>query len=84
MPSIEVNSSAPQAPGIRATLDNNLALAVWLRDINNEISTSRAASYSGCAYEMYPCVLSYRSTRALLLVATHRPTEALALLEKRD
>jgi predicted RNA polymerase sigma factor len=30
---------------------------------------------------MYPCTLSYRSTRALVLAATNRPNEALALLD---
>lgn len=77
-------SSTTQAPEIRAAVHNNLALAVWLCDINSalcEQSTPRAESLSRHAYEMYPCVLPYRSTRAMLLVATFRPTEALALLE---
>jgi predicted RNA polymerase sigma factor len=42
---------------------------------------SRAAALSEMAYVNYPCVLAYRSTRALLLAATDRAQAALGLLE---
>jgi Zn-dependent protease len=69
---------------IRTALENNLALALWLRDFNSALhsqSTLRGDALSDHAYKMYPCVLTYRSTRALLLAATHRAEDALALLE---
>jgi hypothetical protein len=41
----------------------------------------RADELSNRAYVPYPCVFAYRSTRALLLTATNRADEALALLD---
>ncbi|MGO9935303.1 MAG: site-2 protease family protein [Steroidobacteraceae bacterium] len=79
-----VNTSVAQTPETYAIIYNNLALATWLGDINaplSEQSTQLADGLSHRAYTMYPCVLPYRSTRALLLVATNHPEEALALLE---
>lgn len=75
---------ATQIPEVRGAVLNNLALAIWLQEINtpqSEQSTPHADELSARAFSMYPCVLAYRSTRALLLVATNRPNEALALLE---
>jgi Zn-dependent protease len=72
------------APALRAAIENNGAVALWLRDINqaqSEHSLSRAAALSEMAYVNYPCVLAYRSTRALLLTATDRAQDALGLLE---
>jgi hypothetical protein len=68
--------SASEHPTLRAVIYNNLAVAVWLRDINTPLcghSTARADTLSDRAYQMYPCVLAYRSTRALMLTATNRP-----------
>jgi len=79
-----LNAAPTQDPEIRAAIYNNVALAIWLRDCNNALSqqsTLRADALSDRAYQMYPCVLPHRSTRALLLVATNHPNEALKLLE---
>jgi hypothetical protein len=79
-----LDSARTPSPEIRAALENNLALALWLRDFNSashDQSMVRADALSDQAYKMYPCVLAYRSTRAVLLAATHRSEEALALLE---
>jgi tetratricopeptide (TPR) repeat protein len=73
-----------EAPEVRAAVLNNLAIAIWLRDIHTdsrEQSSARADELSDRAFRMYPCVLPYRSSRALLLVATNRPDQALKLLE---
>jgi hypothetical protein len=75
---------AGQAPEVRAAINNNLAVATWLHSLNTRPSaesTSLADALSANAYLMYPCVLPYRSTRALLLAATRRADEALALLD---
>ena len=71
-------------PVLHAAIRNNAAVALWLRDINrtqHEYSLSRAAALSEMAYLNYPCVLAYRSTRALLLAAGDRAQDALGLLE---
>jgi hypothetical protein len=49
-----------------------------------EHSLSRAAALSEMAYAKYPCVLAYRSTRALLLTAADRAQNALELLEYKN
>jgi peptidase M50-like protein/tetratricopeptide repeat protein len=75
-------AAAPtQDPVLRAGIYNNLALAIWLRDTDNTQSTQRADELAERAYQMYPCVLPHRSTRALLLAAANHPDEALKLLE---
>jgi tetratricopeptide (TPR) repeat protein len=69
---------------LHAAVQNNLALALWFRDFNApqlEQSLQRADALAAEAYGRYPCVLAHRSTRGLLLAATNRPEEALALLE---
>jgi hypothetical protein len=79
-----VNNWIAETPDTYAVVCNNLALATWLGAINarsSEQATQHADGLSDRAYSMYPCILPYRSTRALLLVATNRPDEALALLE---
>ena len=76
--------STALAPALHAAIQNNAAVALWLRDINqtqHEHSLSRAAALSEMAYVNYPCVLAYRSTRALLLTATDRAQDALGLLD---
>jgi tetratricopeptide (TPR) repeat protein len=79
-----LDSPVAEAAELRAVIANNLAIAVWLRDLgtaqSNE-STARADALSERAFRMYPCILPYRSTRALILTATHRSEEALALLQ---
>jgi hypothetical protein len=78
-----LDSSAPLQPLLRAAVQNNVALAIWLRDFNAiELSQSlqRASALTADNYMRFPCVLAYRSTRALLLTALKRPEEALELL----
>lgn len=72
------------SPEFRAPIENNLALALWLRDCNTDQrdkTLPRADALQDHAYKTYPCVLAYRTSRALLLVATNRSDDALALLE---
>jgi hypothetical protein len=79
-----LDSTASLRPELHAAAQNNLAVALWLRDFNtpcHEESLSRADSLTGAAYGSYPCVLAHRTTRALLLAATNRSQDALALLE---
>jgi predicted Zn-dependent protease len=80
---LEPLNRSTQAPELRAAIANNLAFALLLyqRAFGSAESKARADELSNTAYSMYPCVLSYRSTRALLLTATGRPHEALALLD---
>ncbi len=73
-----------KTPAMRAVFMNNLAIAEWLADPaapSENSSMVRANDLSGQAFVMFPCVLPYRSTRALMLAATKRPEEALQLLE---
>jgi hypothetical protein len=76
--------STTESPALRAAVANNLAVAVWLHAVNtpsSEQATARADALSDRSYSMYPCVLAYRSTRALILTASNRPEEALTLLQ---
>ena len=75
--------STSLAPTLHTAVQNNAAIALWLRDINQARpeSLSRAVALSEMAYAKYPCVLAYRSTRALLLTAADRAQDALDLLE---
>lgn len=78
-----LDSPAPLQPLLRVGVQNNVALAVWLRDFNaTELGQSlqRASALTADNYMRFPCVLAYRSTRALLLTASKRPEEALKLL----
>jgi hypothetical protein len=79
-----LDSVVPLPPQLHAAVQNNLALALWLRDFNSpqlEQSMQRAGALAADAYRRYPCVLAHRSTRALLLTAANRSEEALALLD---
>jgi Tetratricopeptide repeat len=79
-----LDATVDATPDMRAVAANNSALALWLGDLHSPIaaeSTARADALSNRAYAMYPCVLPYRSTRALLLTATNRAAEALTLLQ---
>jgi hypothetical protein len=79
-----IESSPTLFPDLRAAVDNNLGIALWLRDFNTDQcreSAARAVSRVDYAYKTFPCILSYRTSRALLRAATNRPEDALALLE---
>jgi Zn-dependent protease len=68
----------------RAAMMNNIALSEWLRDPAAPLHSptmARADALPEEAYQMYPCFLAYRSTRALILTATNRAHDALTLLE---
>jgi Zn-dependent protease len=74
-----LDSPAPLQPLVRAALQNNVALAVWLRDFNAVglgQSLLRASALTADNYRRFPCVLAHRSTRALLLTALKRPEDA--------
>lgn len=76
-------TTANLSPALRAVVANNIALALWLCDTNSAVAPQAAAhahTLSNEAYALYPCVLPYRSTQALLLAATGRADEALKLL----
>lgn len=78
------DSSVTLSTDLRALVENNLALALLLRDFNTaqrDKSLARAVALLDHAYQTYPCVLTYRTSRALLLAATNRSQDALALLE---
>jgi hypothetical protein len=81
-PMLENVSSGPA--NVRAAVYNNTAFAIFM---SNPVSSSvdaqilEAERLSAEAFAMYPCILEYRTMRALLLTATCRPDEALGLLE---
>jgi hypothetical protein len=69
---------------IRAAATNNLAFALLMEnpDAGEESGSLRQADrLSVKSFAMYPCVLAYRSTRALVLSALGRSDEALRLLD---
>jgi hypothetical protein len=79
-----VETLEPEQPAIRAAVWNALAVTLVLGAARNEPDLPdlrRAERLSIGAYDAYPCVLEYRSTLALVRVATGNPAKALALLE---
>jgi tetratricopeptide (TPR) repeat protein len=81
-PLLEPDRKLP--PQLRAALQNDLGVSLWLRDFNTlqlEQSLPRVDALTADAYVKYPCVLAHRSTRALILATTNRSEEALVLLE---
>jgi len=79
-----LDSPPTPVPDLRAAIENNLGIALWLRDFNADHrheSATRAVSLVDYAYKTFPCILSYRTSRALLLAATDQPEDALSLLE---
>ncbi|HEU4624229.1 MAG TPA: site-2 protease family protein [Steroidobacteraceae bacterium] len=68
---------------VRAAIENNTAFALLMSRNRAGYDSDvliEADRLSTSAFTLYPCVLAYRSTRALVLTATGRPNEALALL----
>lgn len=65
----------------RAALLNNLAYALQFKKTPDALE--EAEQLSSEAYSLYPMALAIRSTRALVLVATRREREALALTRDR-
>lgn len=69
---------------IRVAIENNTAFALLMSDPGaprDGDTLEEADQLSARVFALYPCVLPYRSTRALVLAATGRPELALALLE---
>jgi hypothetical protein len=70
-------------PGIRAAIENNTAFALLMSTPHagpDSETLIEADRLSARVFALYPCVLAYRSTRALVLAATGRHEQALALL----
>src|SRR5262249_22445647 len=83
---LTVLEPAPQAkePVLKAAIENNQAFALLMLNLGAErddAAVARADALSKAAYEAFPCLLFLRSTRALVLAATDRADEALALLD---
>ena len=79
-----VEAQRDENPQGRAMLYNALAVALLLENAltpEKQSQLERAECLSREAQELYPCVLEYRSTRALTLIATGSPEMALTLLE---
>ena len=79
-----IDSSPALLPDLRAAIENNLGIALWLRDFNTDQrheSATRADALLDYSYKTFPCILTYRTSRALILAATDRPEDALTLLE---
>jgi tetratricopeptide (TPR) repeat protein len=79
-----VERAATEDSYIRAAATNNLAFALLMENPDAVVeseSLRRADQLSADAFAMYPCVLAYRSTRALVLSALGRCDEALRLLD---
>jgi len=79
-----VERASSEDSHIRAAASNNLAFALLMEDPNAGVeseSLRQADQLSAESFGMYPCVLAYRSTRALVLSGLGRCDEALRLLD---
>jgi tetratricopeptide (TPR) repeat protein len=69
----------------RATIRNDMAFALTMSSATSgwqdDHALQTAERFSSDAFSAYPCILAYRSTRALVLTAVGRPLEALELLQ---
>lgn len=71
-------------PAMRATANNNMAFALVMPNAGegaDREQLTRVDRLTSEAMALFPCILEFRATRALLLAATQRPEEALQLLE---
>lgn len=71
-------------PILRAAIENNQAFSLLMLNLKgdpDEAAVSRVDELSKSAFEAFPCLLSLRSTRALVLAATQREEQAIAMLE---
>lgn len=79
-----LEAAVSDSPSIRAMVSNALAVALHFENVlkpEMQSELHRASRLSREAHDRYPCVLEYRSTRALTLAATGDPETALTLLE---
>lgn len=72
--------AASRAARQRALLFNELAFALLMAHGGSEQSLEVADRLSATAFEMFPCVVEFRSNRALVLCAKQCAAEALGLL----
>jgi len=73
-------------PAVRAAVCNNMAYGLIMSDVDGQADLERLAwsdRLSSEAITLFPCVLDFRTVRALVLAVTQRPEEALQLLEYR-
>jgi tetratricopeptide (TPR) repeat protein len=76
--------SASEPANVRAAIYNNAAFGLVMSKIDaatDDTQLSEADRLSAESYRMYPCILEYRSTRALVLAATERAEESLQVLD---
>jgi hypothetical protein len=76
--------STAETAQARALVYNTTAFAMVMLKIGaaaNDPQLLDADRLSGTTFDMFPCVLDYRLTRALILAATERPLQTLQLLE---
>jgi hypothetical protein len=79
-----LHSHAMSEPSVRAAVENNAAFALLMSDPHADPKSDAIAEadrLSARAFALYPCVLAYRSTRALVLAARGHPEQTLALLD---
>jgi hypothetical protein len=79
-----VERASSEDSQIRAAATNNLAFALLMENPGAGVesdSLRQADKLSAESFAMYPCVLAYRSTRALVLSALGRCDEAMRLLD---
>lgn len=70
--------------GMRASLMSNIAYAMLMTNAGVDGDTgelARAEQLTAESMVSFPCLLDFRTIRALLLAANRRPEEALSLLE---
>jgi tetratricopeptide (TPR) repeat protein len=73
-----------QAAGMRASLIGNIARALLMTNAGGDgdaTELARAGQLSAEIMVSFPCMLGFRTIRALVLAATQRPEEALSLLD---
>lgn len=76
--------AAAEPPLARAAVYNCAAFGLAMSNIGAAADNPRlleADRLSATAFDMFPCTLDFRLTRALILVATERPLQALQLLD---
>lgn len=79
-----LREQANAEPQVRAAIQNNMAFALLMSNARagyDHEALARADRLSADVFECYPCILAYRSTRAMILTATGRPDQALELLD---
>ena len=79
-----LDGASTKRPYLQAAVRNGLAFALMMEDPDagaESPTLQQADQLSAASFEMYPCVLAYRSTRSLVLSALGRCDEAVRLLD---